>query len=1049
MQSTAKGIVTILILFFLLNAVSSFAQTSQDQFGKNRIQYKKFNWKYITTENFDIYYYFEGESLAPIVATHAEAIRRKLERSLGYSSLNKTKILIYNSIADQQQSNVGLQQGPTVGGSTNLVKANVEVAFTGDLTKFREEITFNIARTWINVILYGGSFKEVLQSSYLLSLPDWYVKGAARYTASGWSREMDNYMRDLAVSGKIRNPSSYSGQEAEWIGQSIWHYISQKYGQDMFTNIIQISRMYRSDRASIEAVTGIYFQNFINNWKEYYFGKTVQLNGAELYGKTYKPINGKNLKGNDLSTVVLSKDGRYLAYTSNNKGKYSVFVKDLQTGKKSEVYSGGFVLNDQTPILRNPLLAWQNETNLAFIIYKKGKIVYRTFDIKTGKIKHRIIDVFHQINSFSFNQDGKYIAFSADESGQSDIWLYDIERAKYFQITKDEYDDQTPRFGPGNSVIFSSNRSDDTLTVTRFESANNYSLFIYKPGSKVLKRIPAQSCNYSNPSFYDVNTILYLSDDNGVLNLYKQDLITGNAAALTNSVTDISEYDLNPSKHYFSIITRSDGKEHVFLDTLFSIQKTIAVLGNTEQSLSAKKKVIPSEKPKTPSNLVIITKKKPEENIDLDKVYFESDTTLKVPVKKSAVPVSKQMQLAKRNVIAFNGPYDYKNLFGTDKVSTTLQVDPLRGFGLLLESGMSDMMANHRVNMGMFGLSDFKSSSFFGEYNYLKNRVDLGARFDRSTYFASGGSANQRYATNRFAVSASYPLSVYSRISVTPFLLTNRYSDLTDYTYIINVQDVVRTYLGTKFEFVYDNTTTSGMNMMEGTRAKILLDINKNTQTATQNFNRINIDVRHYQKIHKGIILALRGSYGRFFGEAPKNFIFGGMDNWLFNSTGTGGVTNPLALTPGTNNSDIMMDKFVTNVRGFKYNTQSGQSYFLFNAELRVPIIKYLYGGSVSSALLRNFQLIAFSDIGASWDGVSPFSSKNTLNTNIIYGGQTPTGTTFTATVTNYRNPFLYGYGVGARTFLLGYYIKYDIGWGIKDGQSLSPVSYITFGYDF
>ena len=1046
MFSTTKGIVYLAFVFFLLNAVSSIAQVSQDQFGKNRIQYKKFKWKYISTENFEIYYYFEGEALAPIVATHAEATRRKLERSLGYSSLNKTKIVIYNSISDQQQSNIGLQQGTFIGGSTNLVKENVEVAFNGDLAKFREDITFNIARVWIDVILYGGSFKEVVQSSYFLSLPDWYINGAARYVASGWSREMDNFMRDLAVNNKIRNPSTYSSREAEWIGQSIWHYISQKYGADMFTNIIQITRMYRSDRASIEAVTGIYFQNFVDNWKEYYREKTIQLDGAELWGETFDPINGKNVKGSDLSTVVLSKDSRYLAYTSNYKGKYNVFVKDLQTGKKTKVYSGGFILNDQIPLLRNPLLAWQSETTLAFLINKKGKIVYRTFDLKTRKRQQRVIDVFHQINSFSFNEDGTYIAFSADEKGQSDIWLYDISRSKYFKVTNDEYDDHSPKFGPGNTVIFSSNRSDDTLTVTRYESALNYSLYIYKPGSKVLKRIPAQSCNYTQPSFYDANTIVFLSDNNGILNLYKQDLISGTTSALTNSITDISEYDVHTSKPYLSIISRSGGKEHVYLDTLFSVQKIITSLVNTAQSLSTKKKMVSAtDKPKAPSNLVIITKKKPEENIDLDKVYFESDTTLKVPTKAKVTNTLKQQQTMRRSVVAFNGPHDYKNLFSTDKVSTALQVDPLRGFGMLLESGMSDMMANHRVNLGMFGLVDLKSSSFFGEYSYLKKRVDFTVRFDRNTYFDNSGSTSQRYATNRVAVTASYPLSVYSRISATPFVLTNRYSDLTDYTYIINTQDVVRTYAGTKFEFVYDNTTTSGMNMIEGTRGKILLDINKNLETSTQNFNRINVDLRHYQKIHKGLTLALRGSFGRFFGAAPKSFLFGGMDNWLFNSTGTGGVTNPLALTPGVNNSDIMMDKFVTNVRGFQYNTQSGSSYFLFNAELRFPIFKYLYGGTVSSALLRNFQLVGFSDIGASWYGPNPFNSKNTLNTNVINNQ----GPAFTATVINFRNPLLYGYGLGIRTFLLGYYVKYDLAWGIKDGQSLSPVSYITLGYDF
>ena len=1048
MQPGYRGIQIVTLLFFLLSTFTSVAQTSQDQFGKNRIQYKKFDWKLISTENFDIYYYYEGESFAGIAATHAESVFKKLENSLGYSNYNKTKILLYNSVADLQQSNIGLQQGTQVGGSTNLVKATVEVAFEGDLMTFRNDITQGIARTWINILLYGGSFKEVVQSSYFLSLPDWYVKGASAYIARGWDREMDNYIRDLVINNKLRNPSSYSGEEAEWIGQSIWHFISDRYGPDMFANILQITRIYRSDKASIEAATGSYFQTFIDNWKAYYKENAVALDGAILFDTTYKSLNGKNFKGRDITTPVLSTDGKYLAYSVNNKGRYSVLLREVEKRKKKKIAGGGFKLNDQQPITRNPLLAWQTETILASITYKKGKMIYEVVDVtKKKRIEKREIEVFHQINSYAFSIDGKYVVYSADEKGQSDIWLYDLDRSKYLKVTNDEYDDHSPRFGPGNAVIFSSNRNDDTLfTLTRYQSAPNYSLYIYKPGDKVLKRIPAQASNFTKPAFINATTILYLNDENGVQNLYTQDLKTGVSKPLTNNTTDILEYDFNAANNYLAFIARSRGKEKIFIDTAFSFTNAVTITGKTDQSAVMRKKILPPEKPKQTNNLIVVSPKKNDDDIDLDKVYFESDTTLKLP--KKVTPAEASNTPPKRTIIPFYGPYPYKNLFGTDMVATTLQVDPLRGFGLLLESQMSDLMSNHRVNMGFFGVADFKSSSLYGEYAYLKNRVDLSTRFDRITYFPSNGSVSHRYVVNKVEIKASYPLSVYSRVSVSPFAQQVRFSDVTDFNTAVTYQDEKKAYVGAKFEFVYDNTISSGMNMIEGTRAKILFETNKNTVSKAENFNRFNIDLRHYQKIHRSSVLALRASYGRFFGAAPKTFIFGGMDNWFFNSVGTGGVTNPLSYETGVNNSDIMFDKYVTNVRGFKYNDQSGQSYFLLNAEFRLPIIKYLYSGSVSSAFLRNFQLVAFTDVGAAWDGANPFSTNNSLNRKIIAAGAN-NSSPFEIEVNNYRNPFLYGYGLGARTFLFGYYMKGDLAWGIKDGEQLAPRFYFTFGYDF
>lgn len=1048
MQRIIKGIVKCVLLIFCLYTFTSVAQTSQDQFGKNRIQYKKFTWKLISSENFDIYYYLEGEALAPIAITHAEAVFKKLETTLGYSNMNKTKILLYNSLADMQQSNIGLQQGTFVGGATNLVKATVEVAFTGNLMDFRNDLTYGISKTWINIMLYGGSFKEVLQSSYFLSLPEWYANGASEYIAKGWNREMDNYIRDLALNNKLRNPSSYSGQEAEWIGQSIWHYISERYGPDMFTNILQITRIYRSDRSSIEAATGSYFQTFIDDWKGYYKEKAIEVDGAVLFDTTYNAINGANFKGKDLTTPVLSNDGKYLAYSANYKGRYAVFLYDNELKKRKKIQSGGFKLNDQIPITRNPQLAWMNEGMLTSVIYKNGKIILQSYDVNTKKRESREIEVFHQINSFSFSTDGRYMVYSADEKGQADIWMYDIDRAKYLKVTNDEYDDMSPRFGPGNSVIFSSNRNDDTLAgLTRFQSAQNYSLYIYKPGSKILKKIPAQGCNYTQPAYIDGNTIIYLNDDNGIQNLYAQDMNTGVARALTNNATDILEYDLNPKLKYLSFVAISRGKEKVFIDTIFSFQNSVEVTKKTAQSDITRKKILPPEKPKSKPNLIVVSPKS-SDDIDLDKVYFESDSTLKLPKKTTVAKLDPNLP-PKRSVIPFYGPYDYKNLFGTDIVSSTLQVDPLRGFGLFIESNMSDLMSNHRVNMSLFGIADLKSSSLSGEYLYLKHRVDMGIRFDRITYFPSTANISHRYVVNKVELKASYPLSVYSRLSVLPFVQQTRFSDLSDYSTIVTVQDQKRVYAGSKFEFVYDNTTSSGMNMLQGTRAKIILDVYKNAGEKEGNYSRLNIDIRRYQKIHRSSVLALRGSFGRFFGNSPKSFIFGGMDNWLFNSVGTGGdVYNPLLIQAGVDNTDIMLNKYVTNVRGFKYNEQSGQSYFLFNAELRLPIIKYLYNGSVSSAFLRNLQLVTFTDVGAAWYGANPFSTNNSLNKKII----APDGTNnspFTIEVNNYRNPFLYGYGFGARTFLFGYYIKGDVAWGIKDGQALSPRFYFTFGYDF
>jgi hemolysin activation/secretion protein len=167
------------------------------------------------------------------------------------------------------------------------------------------------------------------------------------------------------------------------------------------------------------------------------------------------------------------------------------------------------------------------------------------------------------------------------------------------------------------------------------------------------------------------------------------------------------------------------------------------------------------------------------------------------------------------------------------------------------------------------------------------------------------------------------------------------------------------------------------------------------------------------------------------------------MENWLGNRKETRTGDNPLNFQK--DNRDIFFADFATNLRGFNLNSLSGTSYMLLNAELRIPLVKYLYRGAITSSFLRNFQIVGFGDIGTAWTGKGPFSENNSLNTQIIGSEDDP----FRATVTNFKNPYLMGYGAGVRTTLFGFYAKFDYAWGVDNGYTNKPIPYVTLGYDF
>jgi hypothetical protein len=363
---------------------------------------------------------------------------------------------------------------------------------------------------------------------------------------------------------------------------------------------------------------------------------------------------------------------------------------------------------------------------------------------------------------------------------------------------------------------------------------------------------------------------------------------------------------------------------------------------------------------------------------------------------------------------------------------------------------MNDILEDHKIYGGVLAITDLRSSNFFGEYQYLKHRIDFGVRFDKKTIFANRESRFQRYNLNKIQFPVSYPFSVSSRVTVAPFVANARFTNAIGNPFVIGspnaLPDANTLYGGLRAEYVFDNTIINGLNMIEGARMKIRYENYRATNVPSQSFDNFTIDLRNYQKIHRDIIFATRLAYGVFGGRARRNYILGGMDNWIFNQRDNQAGFDLLSTYNFlVDRRDQLFMEFVTPLRGFNYNKLSGNNFGLFNAEFRFPIIKYFYRGPITSNFFKNLQLVAFTDIGAAWTGKGPFSRQNSLNTR-IEGGE---GNPFRATVTNFKNPFLSGHGAGVRTLLLGYYLKFDVAWGVEDFVVSQPKYYLTFGYDF
>jgi hypothetical protein len=641
----------------------------------------------------------------------------------------------------------------------------------------------------------------------------------------------------------------------------------------------------------------------------------------------------------------------------------------------------------------------------------------------------------------------------------------------------------------------------------------NYSLFVFDLDTtkNVLKRVTNTLSKDFAPLALDDQNFYYLSDQRGIINLFKYNRSTGIYSQVTNYTSGIKEYDLNFSTNTLAFVTTRKMKQNIYVDRSFNLNRQVFTPATRRKELQQARVIRERRKQEENKNMSIkdllnarLKEAQPEKDtvpVITDTVTVKTDTipaadtvkrdTVKQvnnddrvntdnyqfdePKKETVVStdnykfeddVPKQNQpsesfltryMKAREKSRITGPFPYEEKFSADNLVASLVMDPLRGLGVLLETQMNDMLENYRFHGGIMSTLDLRQGDVFAEFEFLPSFIDFSARFDRRAIRWDPLSNNKvhKYTLHKLEVGASLPFTDRLRLTLKPFGAITSSVDLGEEPFPDSPPDAVPTnliYAGAKSEIVYDNSVSTGMNLMEGTRGKITFAHWQGMDNKDFSFSKATIDVRHYQKIYKEIVFAVKGFAGTFFGPSPKKFLLGGMDNWLFNKTYLDGVTsqgegNPLGIIDNQGylieNQDILFVEYATNLRGFDYATLFGNSALVFNAELRVPLVRALTNGPIASNFFRNLQFTAFYDIGTSWSGKPPFTSGTSVSYEVIRNGP------FEAQIKNYLNPWLYSYGLGVRTVVFSYYLKFDLAWPVTNYEVGKPRGFLTLGFDF
>ncbi len=1091
-----RSIVRIgLLLFLMLSSAGLSAQFyngMQMNFGKNRLQYNNRYWKYYRFDRFDVYSYENGTDLSLYVADFVEKELALIERFFDYDIERRMIFLTYNKLSDFRQSNIGLvseAEEYNIGGTTKIIQNKVFLYFDGDHMNFERQIRAAIAEVLVSEMMYGKGLKDNLTSSTMINLPEWYLEGLISFVSNPWDYELENRVKDGIVSGKYSKFVNLQDDDARYAGHSFWKYVADLYGVSIIPQILYITKINKNAESGFQYVLGSKLKELSIDWSAYYLGMyttTEENAGLPDQGKILEKPNKRRVYQN----IKISPDGRMVAYVTNQKGQYKIWIHDEATNKQRRIYKRGERL-DQIHDYSFPELAWHPSSQiLGFVTEEKGELKFHIYNLDTKEITTRNLLYFEKVLDLSFSPDARKLVFSAVADGQTDIWVFDIAASTNDQITNDLADDFNPKFiNNMNDISFVSNRRSDTLYMENDPENNTTTAFAvyvydYVGRSPELQKISeGDYINHSQPLSPGHNEFFYLSDKNGIVNRYYAEYDStislvdttihyryyANSFPLSNYKRNILSHDINTETQEIAEIVYNERRYNMYKYPMESEKKFGDELDPTlyrdrhtsrltaEDSIHHVEKKVISMKDIADNQLVHQgdTIDLQEFKIDINNYIFEREKLNYYNNELRKINLNLVLDSSENKKLMY---IDYSTSFYPNKLVNQIDFSFLNasyqaftggayyfnpGLNLLFKVGANDLFEDYRLVGGVRFATDFDSNEYLLSFENLKNQLDKQLIFHRQVFknYIDNSYAIVKTYTHELLASVKYPLSQTLAVKGTASFRHDNSVYLSTNNENLNKPNLLKVWGGLKGELIYDNTRKLGTNLYSGMRWKVFGEAYRQINEAKSDLFVVGGDFRYYLRIHRTLIWANRIAGSGSFGRSPLIYYLGSVDNWInLNKTDNPTFNESVDIDYSQN---YAYQALSTNLRGFSQNIRNGSNFLVFNTELRWPIFRYLAGHPLGSGFLNNFQVVGFADVGTAWTGLHPFSGENAWNTEVIVNGP------MTITIDANREPIVAGYGFGVRAQLLGYFIRLDWAWGVENMVVQPRMFYLSLSLDF
>ncbi len=539
-----KATLTSFLAILLATCFLASSPAEAQYFGRNKVNYKKLDFRVLQTPHFDLYHYLEQPAYRNRFAQQTEQWYRMHQSVFRDTFATRNPFLLYNNHADFQQTRaISGEIGVGTGGVTEALKNRVIMP----VMESNAATDHVLGHELVHAFQY-----HLIQDTFSLqavsNIPLWMVEGLAEYMSIGPAdAHTAIWLRNGVASDKLPTLKDLTNKPNEFFpyrwGQAFWTYTTGLHGDAIIRKLfIETARV--GYEQAIKNLLSIDAKTFSEQWQA-------------AIRNAYNPFRSKTSMNPPGSILIhkknagelniipsLSPDGSKIAYwTEKNLFSVDLYIADANTGRTIEkVSSSSFGSHIDEYSSFESAVAWSPDSReIAFVAFAKGKNRLVIASAETGKITSQIdIPGVPAISNPAWSPAGNTIVVTGLVQGQSDLYAYDLGSGSVKQLTNDRYSDLQPSFSPdAKTIVFATDRKSIGNKNIQHKFWHNLAMLDLASG-KVTNLDLFDGANNLNPVYGNNGIIYFLSDRDGFRNMYSYQPSSGQLMQLTDLFTGIT-----------------------------------------------------------------------------------------------------------------------------------------------------------------------------------------------------------------------------------------------------------------------------------------------------------------------------------------------------------------------------------------------------------------------------------------------------------------------------------------------------------------------------